>query len=58
MKFANDQTLSRDGRSQAPKGIRLVRAALLEILDSACFLVDTAEGRLSGGPSAPGRRHR
>ncbi|AGL19757.1 hypothetical protein [Actinoplanes sp. N902-109] len=27
--------------------IRLVRAALLEILDCACFVVDTAEGRLT-----------
>ncbi|WP_436532633.1 hypothetical protein [Actinoplanes sp. HUAS TT8] len=28
-------------------GIRLVRAALLEILDCACFVVDTAEGRVT-----------
>jgi len=28
--------------------IRLVRAALLEILQCACFLVDTPEGRLRG----------
>ncbi|WP_230860837.1 hypothetical protein [Actinoplanes aureus] len=26
--------------------IRRVRAALLEILDCACFVVDTAEGRI------------
>lgn len=29
-------------------GIRLVRAALPEILQCACFVVDTAEGRMSG----------
>jgi hypothetical protein len=29
-------------------GIRRARAALLEILDSACFVVDTAEGRITG----------
>ncbi|MFC5004983.1 hypothetical protein ACFPIJ_45035 [Dactylosporangium cerinum] len=29
-------------------GIRLVRAALLEILSCACFVVDTPEGRVSG----------
>jgi hypothetical protein len=28
-------------------GIRLVRAALLEILDCACYVVDTAEGRIT-----------
>ncbi|AEV84672.1 hypothetical protein ACWT_3649 [Actinoplanes sp. SE50] len=28
-------------------GIRRVRAALLEILDCACFVVDTDEGRLT-----------
>ncbi len=27
--------------------IRLVRTALLEILDCACFVVDTADGRVS-----------
>jgi hypothetical protein len=27
--------------------IRQVRAALLEILDCACFVVDTAEGRIT-----------
>ncbi|UWP83161.1 hypothetical protein Dfulv_02305 [Dactylosporangium fulvum] len=28
--------------------IRLVRAALLEILQCACFVVDTPEGRVAG----------
>jgi hypothetical protein len=28
-------------------GIRRVRAALLEILDCACYVVDTAEGRIT-----------
>ena len=30
------------------EAIRVVRAALLEILQCACFLVDTPEGRLRG----------
>lgn len=43
--FHRDCRLSLDVDEEA---IRQVRAALLEILHCACYVVDTAEGRVTG----------